>query len=236
MRGQAMRLADCVRLIHEARDDQLVITSMGVAREWMRLEPHPGDFHFVPSSMGQATSLALGIALARSDRRVLVCVGDGAMLMNLGSLVSVTAAAPENLTILLFDNGVYEVTGGQATAASAGRAGKGQAGKGQAGEGQAGEGRAGEGRASAGQTGAGQASRVDFAAVARGCGFSSVHPIDTLDDLRAALPQLLQGSGPSPGGPSLALLRVLPVPGAVGPKSPGPAAERARRLRQSLTD
>lgn len=216
MRGQAMRLADCVRLIHEARDDQLVITSMGVAREWMRLEPHPGDFHFVPSSMGQATSLALGIALARSDRRVLVCVGDGAMLMNLGSLVSVTAAAPENLTILLFDNGVYEVTGGQATAASEGRAG----------EGQAGEGRAGEGRA----------SRVDFAAVARGCGFSSVHPIDTLDDLRAALPQLLQGSGPSPGGPSLALLRVLPVPGAVGPKSPGPAAERARRLRQSLTD
>lgn len=221
MRGQAMRLADCVRLIHEARDDQLVITSMGVAREWMRLEPHPGDFHFVPSSMGQATSLALGIALARSDRRVLACVGDGAMLMNLGSLVSVTAAAPENLTILLFDNGVYEVTGGQATAASAGRAGKGQAGKGQAGEGRAGEGRA---------------SRVDFAAVARGCGFSSVHPIDTLDDLRAALPQLLQGSGPSPGGPSLALLRVLPVPGAVGPKSPGPAAERARRLRQSLTD
>ena len=216
MRGQAMRLADCVRLIHEARDDQLVITSMGVAREWMRLEPHPGDFHFVPSSMGQATSLALGIALARSDRRVLVCVGDGAMLMNLGSLVSVTAAAPENLTILLFDNGVYEVTGGQATAASAGRAGKGQAGEGQAGE--------------------GRASRVDFAAVARGCGFSSVHPIDTLDDLRAALPQLLQGSGPSPGGPSLALLRVLPVPGAVGPKSPGPAAERARRLRQSLTD
>ena len=221
MRGQAMRLADCVRLIHEARDDQLVITSMGVAREWMRLEPHPGDFHFVPSSMGQATSLALGIALARSDRRVLVCVGDGAMLMNLGSLVSVTAAAPENLTILLFDNGVYEVTGGQATAASAGRAGAGRAGKGQAGEGRAGEGRA---------------SRVDFAAVARGCGFSSVHPIDTLDDLRAALPQLLQGSGPSPGGPSLALLRVLPVPGAVGPKSPGPAAERARRLRQSLTD
>ena len=221
MRGQAMRLADCVRLIHEARDDQLVITSMGVAREWMRLEPHPGDFHFVPSSMGQATSLALGIALARSDRRVLVCVGDGAMLMNLGSLVSVTAAAPENLTILLFDNGVYEVTGGQATAASAG---------------QAGEGRAGEGRASEGQAGEGRASRVDFAAVARGCGFSSVHPIDTLDDLRAALPQLLQGSGPSPGGPSLALLRVLPVPGAVGPKSPGPAAERARRLRQSLTD
>lgn len=211
MSVQAMRLADCVRLIHEARDDQLVITSMGVAREWMRLEPHPGDFHFVPSSMGQATSLALGIALARPDRRVLVCVGDGSLLMNLGSLVSVTAAAPENLTILLFDNGVYEVTGGQATAASADRAG---------------EGRASEGRA----------SRVDFAAVARGCGFSSVHPIDTLDDLRAALPQLLQGSGPSPGGSSLALLRVLPVPGAVGPKSPGPAAERARRLRQSLTD
>lgn len=191
----AMPLVDCLRLIQAARSDQVVITSMGVAREWMLLPGHPLDFHFVPSSMGQATSLGLGLALAQPQRRVIVCVGDGALLMNLGSLVSITAAAPTNLTTLLFDNGVYEVTGGQTTAASF----------------------------------AGRRQRVDFAALARACGVPHVDHLDRLDALRAALPELLQGAGPS-----LAVLQVAPVPGAVGPKSPGPAAERFESLRRQL--
>jgi phosphonopyruvate decarboxylase len=96
---------------------------MGTAREWMSLHEgvtrNPLDFVLVPSSMGQATSVALGLALARPDLRVVVCTGDGSLLMNLGTLVSITAEAPPNLVVLLFDNGVYEVTGAQPTPGAA---------------------------------------------------------------------------------------------------------------------
>jgi len=120
---QRMALAQAVEALRAARrDDEVVVTSMGVAREWMKGTPHPLDLVYVPSSMGQATSLGLGLALARPERRVIVCSGDGSTLMNLGSLVSITAADPANLVVLVFDNGVYEITGAQPTpGSSAGR-------------------------------------------------------------------------------------------------------------------
>jgi len=57
--------------------------------------------------------VALGIALARPDRRVYVLDGDGSLLMNLGTLVTIGNARPANLVHFVFENGVYEVTGGQ---------------------------------------------------------------------------------------------------------------------------
>jgi len=115
-----MRLVDAVAALRDVRgDDDVVITTMGVAREWMTTSTHRLDLVYVPSTMGQATSLGLGLALACPDRRIIVCNGDGSMLMNLGSLVSITAEGPTNLTVLLFDNGVYEVTGAQPTPGSA---------------------------------------------------------------------------------------------------------------------
>ncbi len=69
--------------LHENRSEEIVVTAMGTAREWMTLEPHPLDFVLVPSSMGQAPSFGLGLALAQPDRQVVVCNGDGSMLMNL---------------------------------------------------------------------------------------------------------------------------------------------------------
>src|SRR5690242_9294839 len=72
------------------RDDEVVITTMGSAREWMTLgEPHPLDFILVPSAMGHGTSIGLGLALAQPGKRVIVCSGDGSLLMNLGSLASI---------------------------------------------------------------------------------------------------------------------------------------------------
>jgi thiamine pyrophosphate-dependent acetolactate synthase large subunit-like protein len=114
-----MSLVDCVSALHAVRHEAIVITTMGAAREWQKLGKHPLDFVLVPSSMGQATSLGLGMALARPDRKVVVCNGDGSMLMNLGSLVTISAQSPANLTVIVFDNGVYEVTGGQPTLAAA---------------------------------------------------------------------------------------------------------------------
>ena len=95
------------------RDDDVVITTMAAARAWYELGTHPLDFVFVPSSMGHATSFGLGIALAQPQRRVIVCNGDGSMLMNLGSLVTIAAANATNLVTIVLDNGVYEVTGSQ---------------------------------------------------------------------------------------------------------------------------
>jgi len=101
------------------RDDEVVITTMGSAREWMTLgEPHALDFVLVPSAMGHGTSIGLGLALAQPGKRVIVCSGDGSLLMNLGSLASIVAANVPNLVVIVFDNGVYEVTGQQPTAAA----------------------------------------------------------------------------------------------------------------------
>ncbi len=113
-----MPLPAALEVLHNIRNDQIVITTMGSAREWMKLGTHPLDFVYAPSAMGEAPAVGLGLALAQPDRQVIVCNGDGCMLMNLGSLVTVTAQAPENYVLIVFDNGGYEVTGMQQTAAS----------------------------------------------------------------------------------------------------------------------
>src|SRR5687767_14148146 len=93
------------------RAHEIIIPTMGSAREWMKLgDPHPLDLVLVPSAMGHGTSIGLGLALARPAHRVIVCSGDGSLLMNLGSLASIVAAAATNLVVIVFDNGVYEVT------------------------------------------------------------------------------------------------------------------------------
>jgi sulfopyruvate decarboxylase subunit beta len=67
--------------------------------------------------MGKASSLGLGLALAQPKRKVMVLDGDGSLLMNLGTLVTISNKAPENFYHFVFDNGVYAVTGGQPTPA-----------------------------------------------------------------------------------------------------------------------
>ena len=196
--GPRMELRPALAALRaERKDGGVVISAMGAAREWMALGAHPLDWVFVPSSMGQATSLGLGLALARPDRRIIVLNGDGGMLMNLGSLVTITAYAPRNLVILLFDNGVYEVTGAQPTPSAA-------------------EGRAG-------------ADPVDFTALARASGFRSVFRFSRLDQWTTGLSAVLSAKGPT-----FAVLEVAPVPGAPGPRSPGPAPARAKAFIQAL--
>ena len=117
----AMSLVDVLDVIHRHRHDAVVITTMGAAREWQQLEPHPKDFVYMPSSMGQGPPLGLGIAIAKPEQRVIVVNGDGCLLMNLGSLITITAQTPKNFTLIIIDNGAYEVTGGQTTIANAAR-------------------------------------------------------------------------------------------------------------------
>jgi sulfopyruvate decarboxylase subunit beta len=99
--------------------DQIVVTNQASARVWPQLSQHALDFHYNPSTMGGAIPLALGLALAQPQREVLVVSGDGSLLMSLGALVTVVGTGVANLSIVVLDNGIYEVTGGQKTPARA---------------------------------------------------------------------------------------------------------------------
>ncbi|HWB08514.1 MAG TPA: thiamine pyrophosphate-dependent enzyme [Pirellulales bacterium] len=108
-----------MEVVASLRREEIVVTTMGSAREWPKLSRHLLDFHYLPSAMGQAPTLGLGLALAQPSREVIVFNGDGCMLMNLGCLVTLAASGATNLTLIVLENGIYEVTGGQSTAAGA---------------------------------------------------------------------------------------------------------------------
>jgi phosphonopyruvate decarboxylase len=83
-------------------------------RELYAIDDRPNHLYMV-GSMGCVLPLALGLALARPDKRVIALDGDGAALMRLGAFATVGAYGPPNLWHLLLDNGVHDSTGGQAT-------------------------------------------------------------------------------------------------------------------------
>ena len=113
-----MNPIDALTILRDHRSNEVVVATMGAEREWLKLSKHPRDFYYVPSSMGQAPTLGLGLALARPDLRVVVLNGDGCMLMNLGCLVTIAEQHPPNYALIVFNNGVYEVTGAQPVAGS----------------------------------------------------------------------------------------------------------------------
>ena len=106
---------EALEVLAAKRGDHVVVTTMGSVAIWPQLSDTWRDFHFLPSSMGQGVPLGLGLALAKPGLPVAVLTGDGGLLMNLGCLVTV-AQFTVPLRILLVDNGLYEVTGGQPVA------------------------------------------------------------------------------------------------------------------------
>ncbi len=97
----------------------VVVASTGfTGRELYAIEDRPNQLYMV-GSMGCASSLGLGLALARPDKKVVVVDGDGAALMRMGNFATVAAYADRNFYHLLLDNQVHESTGGQATVSSA---------------------------------------------------------------------------------------------------------------------
>jgi len=93
--------------------DELVVAGIGsVASDWAVIAPRDANF-CLSGPMGQAIPLGLGLALALPDRQVIVMEGDGGLVMNFGSLITVASQAPPNLKILIFNNAIYESSGGQ---------------------------------------------------------------------------------------------------------------------------
>ena len=96
-------------------DDELIICNIGFpSRELYEIDDRSKNFYMI-GSMGLASSIGLGLALAKPNKHVIVIDGDGSLLMNMGSLVTVFANNPDNLTWIVIDNGAYGSTGNQDT-------------------------------------------------------------------------------------------------------------------------
>lgn len=102
-------------IAHTPLDSTVVLASTGFCgRELYALDDRPNQLYMV-GSMGCVTPLALGLALARPDLKVVALDGDGAALMRMGAFATMGAYGPSNLAHLLLDNGTHDSTGGQAT-------------------------------------------------------------------------------------------------------------------------
>lgn len=119
-----MMREDILRMIVEAaRGDVLVSTTGKTSRELFEIreqntQSHKHDFLTV-GSMGHSSSIALGIALARPEKRVWCLDGDGAALMHMGAMAVIGSRSPRNLIHVIINNEAHESVGGQPTATSA---------------------------------------------------------------------------------------------------------------------
>jgi thiamine pyrophosphate-dependent acetolactate synthase large subunit-like protein len=115
--GKVMSRLDLTRrLVGELTQGEVVVAGVGNNHfDLFAAAPRPEHFYML-GSMGLAVPIALGLALAQPSRPVFALEGDGSMLMNLGALATVAMVAPSNLTVIIWDNGSYQITGGQAAA------------------------------------------------------------------------------------------------------------------------
>ncbi len=174
-----------------SRADEFIVSTTGyLSRELFNAGDDPANF-YMQGSMGHAAAIALGVALARPERRVLVLDGDGALLMHLGSGATIGHLHQGNLLHVVYDNQAYESTGGQPTAAG----------------------------------------RVDFAAVADAVGYRRTSSVDRIEELPAAVADLLTGDGPA-----LLLVRGIPSSTPSGRASEAISTEQiASRFAAALT-
>lgn len=106
---------EAIQEIMEQIDEELIICNIGFpSRELYEIDDRSKNFYMI-GSMGLASSIGLGLALAKPSKDVVVIDGDGSLLMNMGSLVTVFANNPSNLTWIIIDNGAYGSTGNQDT-------------------------------------------------------------------------------------------------------------------------
>jgi phosphonopyruvate decarboxylase len=156
MAAKPMKPEDVLQVVAAARGDAICVPTMTTSPAWRTIAPDDLSVGCV-GFMGGASSMGLGLALARPDRRVIVLDGDGSLLMQLGSLATNAGAAPRNFVHLLFKNGVYHTSGAQGIPGGL---------------------------------------RVDFVLMAKGAGYRQVLSIDTLDEFKRRLPELLRAEGP----------------------------------------
>jgi thiamine pyrophosphate-dependent acetolactate synthase large subunit-like protein len=120
-KAKVMNRSDLTRrLVAKLHKEEAVIGGIGHTNfDLWASGQRPQNFYML-GSMGLAAPIALGVALAQPARQVFALEGDGSLLMQLGALGTIAAANPKNLAIIVFDNGVYQITGSQPTLTSQG--------------------------------------------------------------------------------------------------------------------
>ncbi|PWE79638.1 hypothetical protein XF30_25610 [Bradyrhizobium sp. SUTN9-2] len=106
------------RLIAKLKHEEAVIGGIGNTNFDLWAAGHRPQNFYMLGSMGLAFPIALGVALAQPDRRVFALEGDGSLLMQLGAISTIAALKPKNLTMIVMDNGIYQITGAQPTPAA----------------------------------------------------------------------------------------------------------------------
>lgn len=115
-----MQRIDCLRAVYPQLERCVVVTIMGAVAAELQSIGHQPHFFYLQHAMGLASSLGLGIALARPELKVVVFDGDGSVLMNLGGLTTLARYRPRNLVHVVFDNESLLSVGGFPTATSTG--------------------------------------------------------------------------------------------------------------------
>ena len=106
---------DAVEIVCNYVKDDVIVSANGfISRDVYSILEKNTNFYMI-GSMGLASSIGLGIALKKPKKRIFVFDGDGNILMNLGSLVTIGSLQPKNLIHIVFDNKIHESTGGQPT-------------------------------------------------------------------------------------------------------------------------
>jgi thiamine pyrophosphate-dependent acetolactate synthase large subunit-like protein len=107
------------RMVAQLKHDEAVIGGIGNTHfDLWEAGQRPQNFYML-GSMGLTIPIALGVAIAQPKRHVVALEGDGSLLMQLGCLTTVAVQAPKNLTVVVWDNGIYQITGSQPTASQA---------------------------------------------------------------------------------------------------------------------
>ena len=106
------------RLIGKLKHEEAVIGGIGNTNFDLWAAGHRPQYFYMLGSMGLAFPIALGEALAQPSRHVFALEGDGSLLMQLGALSTIAALKPKNLTMIVMDNGIYQITGAQPTPAA----------------------------------------------------------------------------------------------------------------------
>ena len=109
IRKEAMKI-----VVNEIGKDPIISANGFISRDLFNVEDKESNFYMI-GSMGLASSIGLGVAMKNPRKRIFVFDGDGNILMNLGSLVTIGSIKPKNLVHIIFDNGSHESTGGQPT-------------------------------------------------------------------------------------------------------------------------
>jgi thiamine pyrophosphate-dependent acetolactate synthase large subunit-like protein len=107
------------RLVAKLKNEEAVIGGIGNTNFDLWSAGHRPQNFYMLGSMGLAFPIALGVALAQPRRRIIALEGDGSLLMQLGCLATIASLKPKNLSLIVMDNGIYQITGAQPTPAAA---------------------------------------------------------------------------------------------------------------------